>query len=251
VGALALSGLTILVTRPEDRARSLQDALEQLGATVVVSPTIRTVPEILGLTTALRDIRYDWVVVSSQGAAAALRQARDRLPNLKVPPCATVGPATAAGLRGDGFEVRFQPEEATGVAMAAGLAALAPLDGKRVLYPRSNIGSERPAEMLRKAGATVDEVTAYVTAPLKPAAEVARRLDAGEVDLVLFASPSAVTGYCDELPSRSAARTLPAIAIGPTTAEAVTSAGLPLAGVADPHTAEGLVQAVCKWAAAR
>jgi uroporphyrinogen III methyltransferase/synthase len=248
MGALALDGLTLLVTRPEDRAQKLRALLEAQGAEVVVAPTIEVRPEPLDgageFAAAWRDrATFDWLVVVSPTMAKLVLRLVDRDGTDSLPPVAAVGPGTTQGLRGGGVGVQYRPDEATGVALAAGLTARLG-GGARVLWPRADIGRTDGIDALRGSGATVVSPIAYHTAPLKPATEA---IDGS--DLVLFASPSAVEGYL--LGESEKTRLLPAIAIGPTTAEAVTAAGLPLAGVADPHTAEGLVQAVCEWAARR
>ncbi len=249
MGVRALDGLTILVTRPEARAHTLRAMLESHGAEVVVAPTIAVTPVPLDeeneFTAAWRDrASFDWLVVVSPAIAELVVELVARDGEEGLPPCAVVGPASAAGLRGSGFEVAYQPKDATAVALATGLAAPADLAGKHIWWPRADVGRTDGVEILRGAGAEVVDAVAYRTAPIKPATEAVDR-----ADLVLLASPSAVEGYL--LGESEKTFALPSVAIGPTTAEAVTTAGLTLVGVADPHTAEGLVQAVLAWAEAR
>lgn len=249
MGARPLDGLTILVTRPEDRAPKLKGALEALGAGVVVAPTIAVRPVSLdeenAFTAAWADRgSFDWLVVVSPTIAQLIVAlvARDGLEGL--PAFAAVGPATTQGLREAGIEVALQPDAATGLDLARTVGAESLVGGSRVLWPMADMGRQDGVELLREAGLEVVAPVAYSTVPLKPATEAVDR-----ADLVLLASPSAVAGYV--LGESEQRGSLPAIAIGPTTAAAVTAAGLPLAGVADPHTSDGLVQAVLAWAATR
>ena len=61
---------------------------------------------------------------------------------------------------------------------------------------------------------------------------------------MLFASPSAVQGFAETL--GAGATDVPAVAIGPTTAEAARAAGIRVLAVADPSTADGLVAAALR-----
>ena len=66
------------------------------------------------------------------------------------------------------------------------------------------------------------------------------------IDAVTFASPSAVEAF---VRLGGVAGAVPAVVIGPTTAEAARSAGFPVAGTAEPETAGGLVAALEKYLA--
>jgi uroporphyrinogen-III synthase len=87
----------------------------------------------------------------------------------------------------------------------------------------------------------VDVGVAYATVePPDLAARAAAALAEG-FDLLAFASPSAVESFAHAAGER--ARGLPAVAIGPTTAEAARAAGFEVRAVARPSTAEGLAAA--------
>jgi uroporphyrinogen-III synthase len=75
-------------------------------------------------------------------------------------------------------------------------------------------------------------------------------LDRAErADVVLFASPSAVTAFLAVMGGR---RVPPVVGcIGPVTAEAATKAGLTIDVVADRHDATGLVEALVVYMADR
>jgi uroporphyrinogen-III synthase len=94
----------------------------------------------------------------------------------------------------------------------------------------------------------VDVVVAYRAALAAPAER--ERLRAlfrdGLLDLVTLASPSAAEGLLDLAGPDVLA--VPAAVIGPVTAEAARALGYQVVAEAEPHTAEGLVSAVAKWA---
>ncbi len=62
------------------------------------------------------------------------------------------------------------------------------------------------------------------------------------VDIVVFASPSAVEGFLAA--AGEAGREVRAAVIGPTTAEAARAAGLTVVAEADPSTLDGLADAI-------
>ncbi|MBA2625109.1 MAG: uroporphyrinogen-III synthase, partial [Acidimicrobiia bacterium] len=89
-------------------------------------------------------------------------------------------------------------------------------------------------------GWEVDAVEAYRTVPATPSPEALAA--AAEADAIAFTSASTVDGY---LAAAGHDAVPPAVVcIGPVTADAARAAGLTVAAVADPHTVEGLADAV-------
>ena len=105
---------------------------------------------------------------------------------------------------------------------------------------------------LREHGADVQEVRLYETvADPRRAAEAVRRLSGGELDAVLFFSPSAVRALAAAAAAagvpRGGATLLDGVAvacIGPTTAQAVRAAGWSADVTAADTTAQALVEAL-------
>jgi uroporphyrinogen III methyltransferase/synthase len=120
-------------------------------------------------------------------------------------------------------------------------------DGARVFFPASAIARDVIPEGLGDLGADVDRMTAYrmVTLPLD--GSVCRAaVERGEVQVVTFASPSAMealrTGIGEDLFERLA-RNTPAAVMGPTTEGALREAGWERVAVAGTPTLEGLADA--------
>jgi uroporphyrinogen III methyltransferase/synthase len=116
-----------------------------------------------------------------------------------------------------------------------------------VLLPRARGARDVLAEGLAGMGARVDDLPLYVAAvPEQADAETLRALRAGEIDIVTFASSSAVHNLCtmlgDDAPAALAGVLV--AAIGPVTAAAAREAGLTVAVEAREHTIEGLVAAI-------
>jgi len=141
-----------------------------------------------------------------------------------------------------------------GEGVVAALVADGPLDGARVLLPRAAEGREVIPEELQRRGATVDVVVAYRNArpdeaQAPAAAPVVDRVRAGDIQVVTFASPSAVHAFVAACGGAEAARAVlrPATVavIGPTTREAALGHGLTVAVMPGEHTIPALVEALC------
>lgn len=246
-----LAGRRIVVTRRAGQAPSLVRLLEERGAQVLEVPAIEVAPpaDTSALDEALRgSSRFEWLVFTSANAveAVAARLAALGLPKAltsRGSKLASVGPATTAALR-KAFPadlVALEPAQAFRAAELARLFAGEPLAGARVLVPCSSRARDQLGRELRALGAEVLALVAYETVePPDLGPRVARCIAEG-FDLVLFASPSAVEGFARAAGER--VRGLPAVAIGPTTAEAARAAGLDLRAIAVPSTAAGLVAA--------
>lgn len=247
-----MKGWRVLVTRPEPGA--LVRRLRDRGAVPVPVPTI----EIVGLgpggrlDAAARGIgAYDWVVVTSANGARALL---GRLSALSLTPrgprWAAVGPATAAALEAGGVRVERVPATATGAAIAG---VLGNLSGARLLLPRARIANGELPAALAARGALVDDVPAYdtVIGPERSRAPLAEALASG-LDAAVFTSGSTVAGFFRLAadPGESLAG-IPAIAIGPSTARALTEAGVEPAAVAAAPRPAGILEALERVAHAR
>ncbi len=119
---------------------------------------------------------------------------------------------------------------------------------KRVLYPAGSIARSTLPEGLDRLGAQVDRVVEYRTVHESlDGSTCVSEIDSGSLDAVTFTSPSAVLGLHKSIGGPAFDRVfgrIPAVAIGPTTAEALLRLGVSPAAVADPSTLEGVVEAV-------
>ena len=115
-----------------------------------------------------------------------------------------------------------------------------------MLLPRAEGGREALPQGLRAAGAEVDELTLYLSAPpAAPPAEALALVREGKIDAVTFASSSTVRNLASLLGDDFGALRGATIAcIGPSTAETAQERGLPADVVATEHTGPGLVAAL-------
>lgn len=251
-----LEGKRVVVTRSVEQARDLLARLENLGAIVLLFPAVSfsEPADTAELDCAIRSLAsFDWILFTSANAA---RFFAGRCRKLGVDPseegnylCAAVGPATASAVAAEGFSVDHVAQEFLGSALARELSAS--LSGKKILLPRS--GRARPdlPAALKAVGAEVTEVVAYHTGgvgAIDPA--VKRAIRDAEVDVISFFSPSAIENMRadlgEEVLSSLGAKAALA-AVGPVTAAALRSAGLPVAIEAPLATAESMAAAIADY----
>jgi uroporphyrinogen-III synthase len=247
-----LVGVGVVVTRDDGEAAVLGRALRERGATVFHWPAVRTASaaDPAPLVSALgRLSSFDWVVFTSPRAVDAVAERRDTLPpNLCV---AVVGRATAAAGRARGWRIDLVPDSQTAEALVDAMTAANVGAGVRVLFPASEIAGSTLEEGLGAAGAEVVRITAYRTVPVPvDRAACTNALSTNAVQVISFASPSAVNGLVhglgDRLFSEAATRTVMA-AIGPTTTAALRSVGARTIIEAQDHSLTGLADRIAEW----
>ncbi len=242
-----LSGRTVGVTRSPERASELSRRLEELGATVLPIPCIRHAPPRSAgpwkqAVDRLAGGHFDWLVVSSPQAAAALGEAlaasgRDAraLGGVHI---AALGPGTASALASLGMTPDLLPRDSS----TQGL--LKAFRGRRpgsILLPRSDIAPQALQTGLEALGARVEAVTAYRTLAASLSAQALEPLREGRLDAVLLASSSAAVSFAASLRKASLRCRTRLISIGPETSAALRRQGLKPFAEARIHTLDGLI----------
>jgi uroporphyrinogen-III synthase len=240
-----------VVTRSRAQAPKLADRLGRLGAVVIELPVISiedAADHGQGLDRAAHRLAsgaYQWVACTSSNAVARLMAA---LGGRAVPDAvrwAAVGPGTADALAAAGLV----PDLVPAVALAEALVGEFPPAGGpppvdagpgTVLFPRAEVIRVDLAAGLRAKGWLVDEVVAYRTVSVAPGPTVVAA--ARGADAVAFTSSSTVRNTVELMGVEG----LPSVVvtIGPVTSDEARAAGVEVTGEADPHTIDGLVQAV-------
>ncbi len=249
-----LFGKHVLVTRAAEQAGVLSHALAEAGAEPIELPTIEIVRRIdqKALRSSLQRLEageYDWLVFSSaNGVDIFFDELRRRKKDARVLGRASVcaiGPATATALAERGVHADVVPERFLAEGIVEALTERG-IMGQRVLWPRARGARRALVTGLERLGAMVDELPLYSAAvPKQVDAEAMARLRAGEVDIVTFASSSAVRNLLKMLDGDKAPLEKPLIAcIGPVTATAARRAGLRVGVEAPDHTIEGLLAAL-------
>ena len=255
-GKKPLLGRRVVVTRAREQASGLAARLTELGAEVIQFPTIEIrEPETYApLDAAIAGLAgYDWLIFTSVNGVRHFWKRLEAggldsraLGGLRV---AAIGPATAEALASRGITADFVPPRYQAEDVAEGLKAVAgkEMAGMRFLLPRAREAREVLPHELRKAGAVVDVVPAYVTVPAAGRKEeVLGLLEAGELDCVSFGSSSTVENFLALVPAdllRAHPETALA-AIGPVTARTLERHGLKAAVMPAEYTIPALADAI-------
>ena len=253
-----LFGKRILITRSAERAGELAELLESLGAEPILAPMIRHLPpeDFSALDDACREVeRFDWIVFASVNAVDAfigrLLLSPLDLRALKGVRLCAIGSATQARLAAHGLKVDLTPAEYRAEALAEALALSGNVAGLKILVPRSDIGREVIADELRKHGAHVTEAVAYRTVAADPerdgGPDVYRMLLDQQIDVVTFASPSAVRHFVRGLGDEQGPDLLKSTiiaSIGPVTAEAAAQLNIRTTILPSTYTIPALVDAI-------
>ncbi|WP_410007924.1 uroporphyrinogen-III synthase [Paenarthrobacter sp. JL.01a] len=270
-----MAGRRILITRSADRARPLASLLSGLGAEPLVLPLIdferaQDQPALDAGLDRLFAGDFDWLVISSITTVRVLvEKAAERgvpLPDLlsagtKV---ATIGASSRHVLESLGFSVDLVP---SGAQSAEGLVEVWEQAPSRVFLPQADIAAPGLRDGLSTKGADVTAVVAYHTVDypareemrlgarlpaavvnsgdgtpsvLDPA-EARKAFDAGTMDAVVAASPSAARRLAAIFPTLGGSRF---IAIGRPTAAEASRLGITVAATAKEPTPDGIVAAL-------
>jgi uroporphyrinogen-III synthase len=238
----SLAGRTVLVTRPREQTGELARLLLRRGAEIVVAPSVEIVPSrSAALTRAMRELAdggFAWVSLTSPRTVDVLAEhLRPRDVRAKV---AAVGEGTR-----EAFQrwARREPDLVPRTFTTASLARAFPRGNGRVLCARADVAPEGLEDALAAKGWTPLRVEAYRTRTPRslPAAARAALRD-GYIDAITFTSASTVRGFVRL--ARVVRGSPKVICIGPVTAREARTRGLTVHAVANPHTIEGLAQAV-------
>jgi uroporphyrinogen III methyltransferase/synthase len=249
-----LAGRTIVVTRPAEQARHFIDALVAAGARVLAAPTIaiEPPPSWEPLDRALDNVAgFAWVIFTSvNGVAMVDRRLRARgrgWPALRRARVAAIGPATAEALREHEIQVDVVPAEYRAEALAERLRREIRA-GDRVLLPRAAQTRDLLVTELRRMGAEVSEVPAYVTRRVEADTRRLREaLAAGSVDAVTFTSSSTARNFAElftDEQRRAWFGRVTVASIGPITAATAAEYGLRTSVMPREYTIPALARAI-------
>lgn len=251
-----LFGRRIIVTRTRQQASELAAQLADLGADVLEAPTIRITPapaaELARVDAALRQLAdYHWLVLTSANGVTALSQRLDMLgldsralAGVKI---AVVGQETADALRRDlHLTADLTPPRFTADALADELLAHGNVARQRFLLLRADIARPMLAQRLADAGAIVDDMAIYQTAPTEALPDdVLTALRDRQVDWITFTSASTARNMVDLLgDERHLLSDVKVASIGPITSQAARDLGLVVAAEAASSTIAALAEAL-------
>lgn len=241
--AAALEGLTVLVTRSEEDCADWAARLDSRGARPVALPCIRceTIDNAaLRAELAAAAAAADWITFTSVRGVEAFVALGARPPaRAKI---AVVGRATADAAEHALGRVDLVAG-GTAALLAGALAASGVLaNGSSVLLALAENAGDVLERELTAAGARCTRLDLYRTVPAAPSA-AKRAISTLGADNVLLASPSAVTGFLNQVEIDAPVRI---ITIGPSTTAAARRAGLTVTAEAREPSFEGMVE-VMQW----
>jgi uroporphyrinogen-III synthase len=210
--ALDLTGVAVLVTRPEPQASELEGLVARHGGSAVLLPLIDIQPvasdaKLRRLLARIGD--YDIVIFISRNAVerglAMLRETDAEIPARAS--IAAIGESTAGALEQAGFSGVVRPQGKSNSEELLKCDLLKDVAGRRVLIFRGQDGRELLAETLRERGAFVDYAQVYRRTAVDTDAEPALRrwLDSPSPVLVLTSEASA-RAMLDRIPAAIGAR---------------------------------------------
>lgn len=214
---------------------------------MILAPAIDLRPvRSAALTRAIRDLAHGafaWIVLTSPATVRMLDERLDGPRDVRAK-VAALGEGTAAAF---GRWSRRRPDLMPRTFTVAGLARAFPRGTGAVLCARADIAPDGLEDALAAKGWSPARVDAYRTVfprTLPRAATTAIR--AGEVDAITFTSASTVRGFLQALGAGGLRGATKVVCIGPVTAKEARAHGLRVHAVADPHTTEGLVDALAR-----
>lgn len=241
-----LDGVRVALTRAIHQAEDLARPLRALGADVILVPVIAIEavahPEALRRAVAQCD-EYDWIIFSSANAVSAfIAELLPRTPQNCKARIAAIGPATKKMAEMRGFSVAVTPDRYVSEALVEALGE--DLRDQRILIPSAAITRDVIGPALRKRGAKVNIIEVYRNV-IPPEAESKARAAFQDPypHWVTFSSSSAVDNLL-ALIGRDAISRVKIASIGPVTSATVRKHGLDVAAEANPHTVQGLVEAI-------
>lgn len=250
----ALTGIGVLVTRPEQQATPLCQLLESAGATVVRLPAMRIEPSAnpQAMIRALGPMQaFDLIIFTSGNAVkfgAALLDANSRSA------IAAIGPATARALAQRGLSAAATPSAGFDSESLLTHPALARISDKRVLIIKGKEGRNLLQQQLTQRGANVvvAEVYERIPASINPQqlAALTARFASHSIDLVTVTSVDVarcLLALAD--PSlRLAFERVPWLVPSARVAAAVRELGVNAALIqAESATDQALVAAILRW----
>ena len=255
-----LAGKRVVITRAARQSVELVENFDKLGAMPILLPLVAfSAPEDYGPMDAALDRleQFDWIIFTSENAVRAIVKragVRGNLRNVagRRSRAAAVGPTTATAAERAGFFVDYQAQTHSGAALANELGEK--LRGQSVFLPRSDRANPDLPQLLRNYGAEVTEAIAYRTVtPVNLAQDKIAAIDNGEVEAILFFSPTAVehfVGIVGQAKLRDLQTRVAITAVGPITGNALRQSGVDTFLVAEDTTADAVIAVLEKHFAA-
>jgi uroporphyrinogen-III synthase len=254
---LPLKNKTIVVTRTVDQSKESSAVFGELGANVIIFPTLEIVPptnwkQFDDVVTGSDKI--DFIIFTSTHAVEMFHQRCNELninfsyEKIKV---VAVGNKTAGICKQLGIPVHIIPSKFSGEAVVDELSKYN-VRGKNIFIPRSAIGREVLPQGLRELGAVLKTVPVYnVSLPsLESIQPYLEQLYNSKPDLFIFTSPSTFENFLKILKiedHQKYFRNFLVAAIGPTTRSSIEERKVKVDIMPDEFTIDGLAKTIVDY----
>ncbi len=254
---LPLKNKTIVITRTVEQSKESSEVFRQLGANVLIFPTLEIVPpeswrefdEVIN-----SDEEINFIVFTSAHAVRMFIKRCEELNadiNLNEIKVVAVGNKTAAVCEKNKIKVDIIPKRFSGEGVIAELLKY-DLENKVIFIPRSAIGREELPKGLEELGAIIKTAPVYnVALPTEESIKGSlERLKNERPNIFIFTSPSTFKNYLQILnilnPVQYFKEYLVA-AIGPTTKAAIENRGVKVNIMPDEYTIDGLAKEIINY----
>lgn len=258
-----LLDMRIVVTRARSQSQQFMESIAQLGGIPCELPVIDIkkpddADVIAQIKQALQAApTYDWIVFTSVNGVEHfmywLDEMQLELKRFVQARIAAVGPKTAEALKKYGLHVEQLPDHYHAEGLLELLQGLVH-PGQKVLLPRGNLARRILPDTLRNIGIDAVEITVYYTVAAQAhELEALEWLKRREVDIITFASSSAVNYFVEMLLQNGIGNPLqllehvPLASIGPLTSQTIRSIGLEAAIEAEHSTMQHMLEAIVNY----
>lgn len=254
---LPLKDKTVVITRSIEQSIESAETFKQLGADVVVFPTLDIVPpddwkEFDSVI--LTENKIDFLIFTSAHAVKMFKKRCDALdvsPDYESSKVVAIGNKTDAICKQLGIPVNIIPAKFSSQGVVEELLKFN-LEGKIIFIPRSAIGREELPIGLAELGAVIKTAPVYNVS--LPAPEIINQnvelLKLKNPDLFVFTSPSTFDNFLEilniEKPGEYFAN-YDVAAIGPATKTAIESKSVKVTIMPDEYTINGLIKAAINF----
>ena len=254
---LPLKGKTIVITRTIEQSRESASALTNLGANVIIIPTLEIVaPEDWGkFDSALsHPEKIDFIIFTSvhsvemfsircREIGASLNYNRTKV--------VAVGSKTSSYCHKNNIYVSIVPEKFSAEGVIEALSKYN-LKNKIVFIPRSAIGREELPKGLKDLGAVIKSVPVYsVSIPTKEKLQHSLEvLNSASIDLFIFTSPSTFENFIQIAEIKNPFQffaNFDVAAIGPTTKDAIEVKKVKVKILPKEYTINGLINKIVEY----
>ncbi len=253
VGALPLKGMSVLVPRGKEQAKTFSNLIKGYGGIPVEIPLIAFKPvEITDeITKIIHQLHtYDWIIFTSNVTVETFLSFIDSPETMELPKIAAIGNKTEACLLNAGIKVDFIPREYVAEGFVKDFLPHVKA-GMNILIPKGKLARNIIYTALTEKGANVDEIIMYDTFfPDESRTKLAKVYSEGIIDILAFTSPSTVDHFMrvmkeDELFHRLENSIISCI--GPITKDRIISYGLNVHCEPAIYTTDHMLESIIEY----